>query len=203
MSAYVSPPSSNQMSGDGHKVIFAGPSSAGKTSIILQLHRHEFYPDSSPTIGAAFINHDIKLKDAILTLNLWDTAGQERYMSLVPMYSRGAEAIVIVFDFSKEKGFEEGKQWVLKLKSEQPEDTLFYLVPNKIDLTENRDFTKILEFCKENNVKTISTSARTGENVVALFNDIAQVLFEKHPEPFKPLEKSLPRTVPQTKKSCC
>jgi GTPase SAR1 family protein len=33
-------------------------------------------------------------------LEIWDTAGQERYHSLAPMYYRGAQAAVIVYDIT-------------------------------------------------------------------------------------------------------
>ena len=35
-------------------------------------------------------------------LNIWDTAGQERYRSMVPMFYRGAQAAVVVYDITKE-----------------------------------------------------------------------------------------------------
>ena len=32
--------------------------------------------------------------------DIWDTAGQERYHSLAPMYYRGAQAAVVVYDIN-------------------------------------------------------------------------------------------------------
>ena len=188
----------------GHKVVFVGPSAAGKTSIILQLHKNEFSADAQPTIGAAFINHDIQLPEKVIVkLNIWDTAGQERYMSLVPMYSRGAEAVIIVFDFSNPKGFEEGKEWVDKIKSEQSENVAIYLVPNKIDLAENFDFTKVKEYAEAKGIKVIPTSAKTGENVETLFGDIARKINELNPTPPTQIESKPQRKLKVEEKSCC
>ena len=35
-------------------------------------------------------------------LDIWDTAGQEQYHSLAPVYYRGAQAAVVVYDITKE-----------------------------------------------------------------------------------------------------
>ena len=34
-------------------------------------------------------------------LDIWDTAGQERYRSLAPVYYRGAQAAVVVYDITE------------------------------------------------------------------------------------------------------
>ena len=36
-----------------------------------------------------------------MKFEIWDTAGQERYHSLAPMYYRGAQAAIVVFDITK------------------------------------------------------------------------------------------------------
>lgn len=35
-------------------------------------------------------------------LDIWDTAGQEQYHCLAPVYYRGAQAAVVVYDITKE-----------------------------------------------------------------------------------------------------
>lgn len=36
--------------------------------------------------------------DLTVKFEIWDTAGQERYHSLAPMYYRGAQAAIVVYD---------------------------------------------------------------------------------------------------------
>ncbi len=40
-----------------------------------------------------------------------DTAGQERYLSLAPLYYRGAHAACIVYDVTSEETFAKAKYW--------------------------------------------------------------------------------------------
>lgn len=39
-----------------------------------------------------------------IPFEIWDTAGQERYHSLAPMYYRGAQAAVVVYDIRRPVG---------------------------------------------------------------------------------------------------
>jgi len=50
--------------------------------------------------AAAFLTQTVRLDDATVKFEIWDTAGQERYHSLAPMYYRGAQAAIIVYDVS-------------------------------------------------------------------------------------------------------
>lgn len=51
---------------------------------------------------AAFLTQTTKLENHVIKFDIWDTAGQERYHSLAPMYYRGAQAAVVVYDVTSE-----------------------------------------------------------------------------------------------------
>lgn len=44
----------------------------------------------------------VLLDDTTVKFEIWDTAGQERYHSLAPMYYRGAQAAIVVYDIIKQ-----------------------------------------------------------------------------------------------------
>lgn len=48
----------------------------------------------------------------MVALQVWDTAGQERFRSMAPMYYRGANAALIVFDITNYSTFSDVKSWV-------------------------------------------------------------------------------------------
>lgn len=51
-------------------------------------------------VAAAFLTQTVCLEDTTVKFEIWDTAGQERYHSLAPMYYRGAQAAIIVYDIT-------------------------------------------------------------------------------------------------------
>jgi len=51
---------------------------------------------------AAFLTQTVCLDDTTVKFEIWDTAGQERYHSLAPMYYRGAQAAIIVYDITSQ-----------------------------------------------------------------------------------------------------
>ena len=57
---------------------------------------------SSP---AAFLTQTVCLDDTTVKFEIWDTAGQERYHSLAPMYYRGAQAAIVVYDITNQVRF--------------------------------------------------------------------------------------------------
>lgn len=47
------------------------------------------------------MNQTVTLPDeTLIKFQIWDTAGQERFHSLAPMYYRGAQAAIVVYDIT-------------------------------------------------------------------------------------------------------
>jgi small GTP-binding protein len=115
------------------KLVLIGNSAAGKTCIVQRIVNNIFNVNNGSTIGAAYMMYGI---DKNLKIEMWDTAGQERFYSLLPMYARGAEVIIIVVDI--EKSIEE--QFVKWSKYIEDNKKLFlphfklFLIFNKCDL---------------------------------------------------------------------
>ena len=51
---------------------------------------------------AAFLTQTVCLDDTTVKFEIWDTAGQERYHSLAPMYYRGSQAAIVVYDITNQ-----------------------------------------------------------------------------------------------------
>ena len=62
------------------------------------------------------MSQTVSLEDTTVKLEIWDTAGQERYHSLVPIYYRGAQAAIVVYDITNADTFERAKSWVKELQ---------------------------------------------------------------------------------------
>lgn len=165
-----------------HKVVLIGSGSVGKTSIVIRFSNKTFTEVNESTIGAAFISRDIQTPTGPVSLHVWDTAGQERYRSLVPKYSQGASAIIIVYDISDPESFEEAKTWYFETKSNIAGNVSWFLVANKCDLKSNVEQEKVEEFANQNDLNYIETSAKTGQNVEELFINVASCLRDTHVE---------------------
>ena len=111
---------------------------------------------------------------------IWDTAGQERYHSLAPMYYRGANAAVIVYDITSLDSFERAKKWVTELDKQAQPDIVIALVGNKTDLQTQRQVEKeeVTAYAQQHypNLILMEASAKTGDSVIEVFDAIAQKL---------------------------
>ena len=155
-----------------HKVVLIGPSLAGKTSIIHRFIKRAFY-EQAPTIGSAFYSREMQTDNGPICLQIWDTAGMERYKSLIPKYSKGASAAVVVFDITDELSFGQSKDLLLDAQANSSGKIECFFVANKIDLPAVVDVTDAREFADSKGAVFMETSAKSGQNIEELFQQIA------------------------------
>merc|ERR1712137_20550 len=92
------------------KLVLLGESAVGKSSLVLRFVKGQFLDFQESTIGAAFLTQTVCLNDTTVKFEIWDTAGQERYHSLAPMYYRGAQAAIVVYDITNADSFDRAKK---------------------------------------------------------------------------------------------
>jgi small GTP-binding protein len=102
--------------------------------------------EQESTIGTAFISREVETGKGTVALHVWNTAGQELYRALVPRYSQGASAIIIVFDLSDAESLASVKDWYTQTKENHGPGVLWFLVGNKCDLPIVADIESAREF---------------------------------------------------------
>jgi len=166
-----------------YKVVLLGEQSVGKTSLIVRYLKNTFYDKVDATIGMDFQSKTVTLGDRSIRLQLWDTAGQERFRSLVNSYIRDAAAAVVVFDLTKRESFDSSTRWVDEVRSARGDDALIFLVGNKADAAEQRQVSTEDGQRRAKDIRAVfmETSAKTGDNVPTLFQQLAEALPQRPP----------------------
>jgi len=102
------------------KVVLIGETRVGKTSIINRYISDNFSSSLSPTPGASFTAKTVFIKDynQSIKFEIWDTAGQEKYRSLAKVFYTNRDAIILIYDITERRSFEEIKNyWINEIKA--------------------------------------------------------------------------------------
>jgi small GTP-binding protein len=160
------------------KLVLLGESAVGKSSLVLRFVKGQFHEFQESTIGAAFLTQTLCLDDTTVKFEIWDTAGQERYHSLAPMYYRGAQAAIVVYDITNADTFVRAKNWVKELQRQARPDIVIALAGNKSDLAQKRmvEYDEASAYAEENSLLFMETSAKNANNVNEIFLAIARKL---------------------------
>jgi len=154
-----------------YKLIMLGDENVGKTSIINRFKKNEYSGSYEPTIGLDFQTQSITVDNLNVKLLLYDTAGQEKFRSLIPLYTKEANIIFLIYDISNYDSFSNIEKWHQLLDNINKDEGIFFLVGNKIDLTEER---KVKEeeakaYADNNNFIFAEVSALNGDGIEDLF----------------------------------
>jgi small GTP-binding protein len=160
------------------KIIAIGDSGVGKSSLITQYVDNIFTDSYISTIGVDFKIKTIEHLGKTIKLQIWDTAGQERFRTITTSYYRGANGIIIVFDKTNKQTFLNIDKWLDEVKYHSKENVKIILIGNKSDLPDIEVTEKeIIDFCKNNNMCYIETSAKTGNNVDNIFEKLIGLMY--------------------------
>merc|ERR1712062_666420 len=128
------------------------------------------------TIGIDFKIRTIELDGKKIKLQIWDTAGQERFRTITTAYYRGAMGIMLVYDITNEKSFDNIKNWIRNIEEHAAQDVEKMILGNKCDMNDRRQVSKERgeELAIEYGIKFMETSAKASINVEEAFYTLAR-----------------------------
>ena len=160
-----------------YKVLLLGDSTVGKTCFLLKYTDQNFQEIHVATIGLDYRLKSLKLKSGKeVKLQIWDTAGQDRFRAITRNYYKGSHGILLLYDVTNIRTFENVKNWVSQIKEEASNDVIIYIVGNKIDMEKER---KVLieegkDLAEELGLPFAETSAKKGININETFMDLVE-----------------------------
>lgn len=185
-----------------YKVVLLGPATVGKSFMLQVLTAPDEIRKPEVTVGAAYTMYKREMPNARVILNIWDTAGQERYLSMVPLYIRDADVIILSYDIetihrcSLDQLREHWIPYIQKYSSLYSPDALIFLTCNKIDLNEKHYLIRRgQELASEHGYIFTKTSSYKEIGVCELFDMIIQILAGRKQIPYREIQGTNNRVV--------
>ena len=166
------------------KILVAGESFVGKTTLIQRYIADEFIVGIRNTIGVDFflkqiseVQFDGLSEGDTFDLQIWDISGESRFREILPLYSAGTQGVILCFNDIP--SFEKLDEWEELLQRIIPPPIPRILLRTKADLDEDiPDGMEIKLFMnKYKCVDFFSTSAKEGTGVSAAFLAMAKEVY--------------------------
>ena len=158
------------------KLLLIGNAFVGKTLIVQKFIDNTFSKSTMSTIGVDLQSKIIDINGKKVKYLIWDTAGEDRMKTMTYSYYRGCHVILIVYDVTNQKSFENVTTWVECVDKFAKSNVLRILVGNKTDLEDQRVISKEdgKKLADENGLKFYEISAKAVTGLCEMFEDIAK-----------------------------
>ena len=160
-----------------YKLLLLGDSTVGKTCFLIKYTDQSFQDIHMATIGLDYRVKTMKLKNnKDVKIQIWDTAGQDRFRSITKNYYKGSHGIILIYDITNRRTFENVQQWISQIREETSQNVVIYLIGNKIDMKEERKVSteEGKKLADELGLPFMETSAKEGININEVFDDIVE-----------------------------
>ena len=194
------------------KIIILGSSTVGKSSIYLRYFNNKFNVNTMVTVGVDFKTKYFKFDDEKeIKINFVDTAGQEKYRAISQNYLKGTDGVIFVFDLTKKETFQLIADWMQFMKEHNKMNIGKILFGNKNDLISEREisYEEGKKLANELECNYYEGSAKTGENVEILMQEIARITYlewknnDEDKDTIRLSNKSFNSSVNHNNKRCC
>ena len=158
------------------KLLLIGNAFVGKTLIVQKFLDNTFSKTTMTTIGVDLQYKVLDINGKKVKYLIWDTAGEDRMKTMTYAYYRGCHVVLIVYDVTSKKSFENVTTWVECVDKFAKSNVLRILVGNKTDLEDKRVISKEegKKLAEENGLKFYEISAKTMNGLVEMFEDVAK-----------------------------
>ncbi|CAL4091001.1 unnamed protein product, partial [Meganyctiphanes norvegica] len=172
------------------KLLLIGDSGVGKTCILFRFSDDAFNTTFISTIGHVrniprklfvLVNNDFEVEK--IKVHFWDTAGQERFHTITTSYYRGAMGIMLVYDITNAKSFDNIAKWLRNIDEHANEDVEKMILGNKCDMEDKRVIPKEKgeAIAREHGIRFLETSAKANINIEQAFLELAEAILNKTP----------------------
>lgn len=156
---------------DVKKIVLLGQFGVGKTSLVRRFMTNEFSQDYKTTLGVQIKKKELILPSGnTLSMIIWDLEGFSSVSKTRSSYLLGSNGFIYIFDVTRPVTYSNLDEEIDFIVKKYP-NVVLKIIGNKSD--EKNPIT-IQKYLKSKNINVHSyVSAKTGEGVSRLFNDIA------------------------------
>nr|AKQ03959.1 small GTP-binding protein [uncultured euryarchaeote Rifle_16ft_4_minimus_39] len=164
------------------KICLVGEAAVGKTSLIRRFVLDDFDDKYIQTLGTKVSKKELSLANPVggselkVDMTIWDIMGQKGFRELLKeAYFYGAKGIIAVCDVTRRSTLDDLDDWIEGVYSVTGKVPIQFLA-NKVDLKDKTEFgdSEIQQAIRAYDSPSFFTSAKTGENVEAGFQSLAE-----------------------------
>lgn len=159
-----------------YKIVVIGEQSTGKSCLLTRLTHEKFDDLSSASMTASvIIIKDYPIDDKTqIELTLWDLPGNPRYETINRLHIRKSDAVLLCIEPSAINHPNNITQQINNVRALNLNAPIT-LVITKSDLPVDASLTaRLIAYAKEHALTITTTSAKTGDNVTQLFEQVAR-----------------------------
>lgn len=158
------------------KICMIGAYAVGKTSLLQRYVKSIFSEKYHTTIGVKIDQKKVDYQGQDVNLILWDIHGEDEFQKVKSSYLVGASAYLIVIDGTRQATVDVGIR-LHEMATGKIGDTPFLVLINKHDLEDEWELTdEHIQVLEGKGMKTIFTSAKTGEGVEEAFEELTKMM---------------------------
>ena len=167
------------------KICLLGDFNVGKTSLVRRFVEDKFSDRYLSTVGVKVSRKSVNIRTQMeiqqIDLLVWDLEGNTKFKSITPSYLKGASGSIVVADLTRAGTFRNLNQHIQLFLEVNPQGAIIIAL-NKADLIPQEKLEQLVKNYQAHGFKRIvniyTTSAKTGENVDNMFDELATAIID-------------------------
>jgi small GTP-binding protein len=170
----------------------------GKTSLIRRFVLDQFSDEYLTTVGTKVTKKELSVRDGPhevpMVMTVWDILGQKGYAGVQESAVKGAQSVLLVYDATLDETWKSLEEYWIPIVWRLVGKVPLLFAGNKVDIAPDRVYAReVLAYLEQKYDASGSlSSAKTGENVEAMFLELGQAVVRTMGDPIERLAQPTP-----------